>query len=506
MLLIGRKKKIFSALYHISSLFVVRSFSYPVMSRLHPNSISKYLTDHVAPALTAYDPSNRYRFYLGNEAADADSIISALCCAYLSYFLDERAGAVSNVHMPLICIPKEEYQLRPETHLLLEKDSFTFPHSTFGLTRIPSLFDLKKDSSFYSNLLSNAENHRFILLDHNSPSEKFLNIISPPVIQSPGDIVQSQQPAKAVKGHPTRNILSQIVEIYDHHQDSNLYTELLPLEKQNIAFDSTTMKPMVGSTCTLIAEKLLGSLDKLTENGFSSSQMQEVSFLLLGVILLDTMNMDPKLQKGTIRDDHAISSLMQVLNADSTVLVNREELFQQLVSAKNNESFWTSISFLNCLKFDYKLFLSENTKQRLGFSSMLLPVSSVLEKVLKQQGEASNSDIVSSFEELQGFYSKENLDYLFLLTFFQGKREIAVVKRGDELKGDRSARSEEDEVKKLHTYLLSRDHHQLNLSEVFVDENVQDLFQRNGFLILAFSQENITFSRKQIAPILCQFL
>jgi inorganic pyrophosphatase/exopolyphosphatase len=471
------------------------------MARFHDSSISKYLCEHVSPALTSYNPSKRYHFCLGNEAADADSMISALCCAYLSYVLDDRDVTVSNVYVPLICIPKEEYQLRPETNLLLEKNGFTSPQSPFELTRIPSLFDMKKDTFFYSNMLSNRGNHRFILLDHNNPSEKFLNIFAPLSKTLTDESRESVQPDQKEEAG---NILSQIVEIHDHHQDSNLYIELLPPENRNIAFDNNLMKPAVGSTCTLIAEKMLSSLDKLKEKCLSLPQIHEVSFLLLGVILIDTMNMDPKLQKGTIRDEKVISALLEILNTDEA-LVNRDELFQQLIEAKNNESFWMSISFLNCLKFDYKLFFSEKSKQRLGFSSMLLPVSAVLEKIVKQQEQSSSSEVLSPFEELQSFYLNENLDYLFLLTFYQGKREIAVIKRIDK-QSIGSASSEHDELTILHDYLLSPDHHRLNLSETVVMESVRELFRGNGFSIQSYQQENIALSRKQIAPILCQFL
>ena len=50
--------------------------------------------------------------YLGNEAGDADSLVSAICYAFLGGALDE---AGSYAHVPLLSISRGELALRPET-------------------------------------------------------------------------------------------------------------------------------------------------------------------------------------------------------------------------------------------------------------------------------------------------------------------------------------------------------------------------------------------------------
>lgn len=55
---------------------------------------------------------------IGNEAADADSIVSAIC---LAYFLQHAAPAssVKEQCVPVLSLPRAEMKLRPETLVLL---------------------------------------------------------------------------------------------------------------------------------------------------------------------------------------------------------------------------------------------------------------------------------------------------------------------------------------------------------------------------------------------------
>ena len=76
----------------------------------------------------------------------------------------------------------------------------------------------------------------------------------------------------------------------DHHQDQ------WPAELQV----NKTIE-LVGSCCTLVAEKLL-ALDMLDSNMCS---------LLVGTILLDTINLDPRAGRTTHKDKEIVSRLLE---------------------------------------------------------------------------------------------------------------------------------------------------------------------------------------------------
>jgi len=73
---------------------------------------------------------------IGNEAADADSIVSAVC---LAYFLQHTAAAAasdgSTQYVPVLSLPRGEMKLRPETLLLLRlagaAEEASDPHFVF---------------------------------------------------------------------------------------------------------------------------------------------------------------------------------------------------------------------------------------------------------------------------------------------------------------------------------------------------------------------------------------
>ena len=71
----------------------------------------------------------RFNLVMGNQAADADSIISSICLSYLMNH--ERGSMICNgdsadgskdvIAMPIIPISRSEMDLRPETLLLFKR-------------------------------------------------------------------------------------------------------------------------------------------------------------------------------------------------------------------------------------------------------------------------------------------------------------------------------------------------------------------------------------------------
>jgi exopolyphosphatase len=236
---------------------------------------------------------------LGNEAGDADSLISAIALAYI----ESVKGQVPKT--PLLPIPLTDLQTqRPETVHLLHLAGINSAQDLFWSADYPALFE---------------ENRNVTLVDHNRLG---------PVFQASG---------------------WKVVEILDHHVDLGQHLDTCSGHARKIAFQGN--QALVASTCTLIVERL----QELWEPPFPA----DLSLLLLGVILLDSVNMSPAAGKGTTRDAAAIDKLQQETSwndlsketkkALGTSKAVREKpdtlaLFEALQNAKFEGAFWESLS------------------------------------------------------------------------------------------------------------------------------------------------------------------
>lgn len=143
---------------------------------------------------------------MGNEAADLDSMASAVCLAWHMTRKNQDANAV---FVPFIPIPREDFKLRTEA-------AFLFAEA--GLSEADLFFveDINLEALGKNGAL------RLVLVDHNKPGKAFAAF------------------------------MANVAGIVDHHQDEGLFPELV----------NRSIEP-VGSACTLVAEKILadGSLD-----------------------------------------------------------------------------------------------------------------------------------------------------------------------------------------------------------------------------------------------------
>lgn len=112
---------------------------------------------------------------------------------------------------------------------------------------------------------------------------------------------------------------------------------------------------------------------------------QECSLLLEGVVLLDTLNLSPTIQKTTDQD----RSIIQYLDSQHpNYPISQKELFEQLANAKYDPTFWSSISLRDALEYDYKEF--KMGTYHIGWSAILTSLSSFV-------GLKSFEECVSSF-------------------------------------------------------------------------------------------------------------
>mmetsp|Transcript_31691 Transcript_31691/g.57369 ORF Transcript_31691/g.57369 Transcript_31691/m.57369 type:complete len:372 (+) Transcript_31691:2976-4091(+) len=294
--------------------------------------------------------------------------------------------------------------------------------------------------------------------------------------------------------HFNENLI--VVEIVDHHKDEKQYKKTC--EHRNIAFDNG--HALVASTTTLVAERL----QEYHPTPYPSS----IGILLLGVILLDSVNLDESVGKVTQRDEDAVRDLL--LHTDwstampssylkyednGDITVDTNGLFKKLQQSKYDPKFWSSLSVERALRYDYKDFHSH------GF----------LVHALKKQGRHKTNFGIASilmpgldFMNADGFYDStlafmESVQIPFLgimFAFYDEQevfhRQLAFISFDQTV----SLRELVGTLRTSHAY-KSVD---LQLEEVHLPA---ELRKRKN--VCLFDQNNLSPSRKQIGPMLEDF-
>mmetsp|Transcript_30185 Transcript_30185/g.44898 ORF Transcript_30185/g.44898 Transcript_30185/m.44898 type:complete len:489 (-) Transcript_30185:100-1566(-) len=454
----------------------------------HLSMTTKQFLQHYSSSSSPTPQKKRYNIIMGNEAGDADSIISSLAYSYVKSLDDNDDETL--IQQPIVCIPKDDLPLRRETTLLLDLCGIPYRRSD-------DLLFINDES--IETLLSHGhgdneeKNHilQLTLMDHNRIKSS-LNHLS-----------------------------SNVVEIVDHHQDEGYHQETMTTTttSREIAFENG--KATVGSTCTLVAERLFHSLEKKDEIVIDYS----LGLALLGVILIDTMNMNPNAGKGTKRDEAMIHSLLKytdwsnkdskndeklqekIFSSSSTkqgngqVQPNCAALYELLQSSKFDRAFWEDeMNVRDCLRIDYKRFqvsppspTTTTTSLAFGMSSVLLPMDSLVYK--KEGGMASFQ------KEAQDYMESVNVNLLLILSMTivndEAQREMIVIGKGDKI------------VEDVTKYLLESDdaaflecaEKKNDIAVVGDDSDGSDKIPMKWFI-----QGNTKGSRKQVAPVIMRFV
>lgn len=295
------------------------------------SSFSMFATTAQVPAISVFlrnvrshlkGPLNQaYNVVLGNEACDADSIISSICYAHYRHEYNSNGLII----IPVASIARMDLPFRREVKILLDK---------VGM----DLTDLVLAEELPLDLLLENNRVALTLVDHNTLGAKYTKF---------GGCV---------------------TEILDHHFDNGNYAAVDSAYRQ-IAFDANTGKALVGSTCTLIAEKYFAS---------GVPMGQDIATLLLGVIALDTINMSENAGIGTERDRLALQRLREISPH------SQDELFVLLRDAKLDPVFWNELSVADVLRIDYKAFKSPTMNAQglgsVGIAAALQPLKDFLLK------------------------------------------------------------------------------------------------------------------------------
>jgi exopolyphosphatase len=391
-----------------------------------------------------------FQLTIGNEAGDADSIVSALSLAYVNNLCENTRN---RINIPLISVPRADIPLRRDAVLLLD------------IAGVHTDELIYSDDELVNKLLADTADSSITLVDHNRIRSSLSHL-----------------------SHKVSAIL-------DHHEDEQSH-ELVTIESGNriIAFEDGVAT--VASTCTLVAEKMFRIIEP------SASIDRSLGLLLLGVILLDSVNMLPEAGKGTARDKEAIQTLLNRTDwksitkrppalVDDAALdkifpngrdaqPDKTALFDALSGAKFDPKFWKAMSAKDCLRIDYKRFpVADSTVRSIGISTVLMDMKSFLEK---QNFQEAMSDFVES----------ESIDILGVMSMHcndEGTWMRELLMTGIDAKL----------VDSFAEHLLN--HPDAAFLEISEERNCINGCEK----VRLFSQGNIKGSRKQMAPVLFSF-
>lgn len=273
----------------------------------------------------------------GNEASDADSIVSAIAYGFLRHCRNPGDLLV----VPVVQCAREDIVLRRETELLL---------SLCGV----DCGDLVYLSDPGVHLLLGRV-QQVILVDHNKATGPIAEIL--------GHHVGHNKATGPAGSHLLLG--ARVVEILDHHQDKGVH-EAVSGDARRIAFDSG--RATADSCCSLVTEAYLSH-----ELGRELLARDDgaVARALLGVICIDTANLDSV--KACPRDFSAVAE-----NKKLAPMPSQDDLFAQLDAAKFDADLWAGLSVQQCFRYDYKAFSEESWSY--GLSAVLCSLEALSTK------------------------------------------------------------------------------------------------------------------------------
>jgi inorganic pyrophosphatase/exopolyphosphatase len=304
-------------------------------------------------ALAAHSPLPKVNIVIGNEAGDADSMISAITYAYFRQASSAvGAGEVEVMHVPFISCKRADFNLRREaSHLLdLARESECGAGADAALdSELLFLDDLDMHTV---HTLARQSKLQISLVDHNKLTGQLA--MSSGLDECVCDIIDHHRDMNA---HPVRDRImsSDMARVC---KNNSLSLQHVSGGNRLISFDESIGRG-VGSTCTLVAQLMLqwkkrtttapaapaiaavaqgpwvrGTVETASSSSFSSVRLaseepeadrlvfdrspsavlNEVSAALLsGVILLDTINLDPAAGKTTQLDVETVRQLADIV-------------------------------------------------------------------------------------------------------------------------------------------------------------------------------------------------
>ena len=254
----------------------------------------------------------------------ADLDSMASAVAY-AYYASTVAPGARELFVPVMNVPRADYKLRTEATYLMSAAGIEADMLTFiDEVDLPAL--------------KAAGGLKLILIDHNK-------------------LAASQA-----------ELSGAVAGVVDHHKDEALFNDA-----------AVRVIEPVGSCATLVAEALLGA--------DAAAVRPDLATLLLGTILLDTVNLDPEAKRATDKDAAIVARL------EPTATTGRKELFDKLQFEKFNVD---ALDTSDLLRKDYKEY--QMGAVRCGIASVLLSVERWVAK------DAALVDSLGAFAVARGLH------------------------------------------------------------------------------------------------------
>jgi inorganic pyrophosphatase/exopolyphosphatase len=249
---------------------------------------------------------------VGNEACDADSMVSAIVYAKL-----KNMEGSKNEYIPFFQCDDIISRL---DFMGACKEAEFIPDGSIETITPENVKDISK----------------WILVDHHYPTKVFLKVVP--------------------------DAKDKVIEIIDHHSlvaGSNGNSLVKKL-------GDTVENKTIGSCTTLIANRMLRYLEKHNSTVYKSDEIQSLLKLLLCTIMIDTKNLTDA-SKTTEDDRHIVKELKQHTGISDG---DADEIFKRLLDSKYNPDFWEVAPIDKILGYDYKDFKSKKGFT-FGMSSIL---------------------------------------------------------------------------------------------------------------------------------------
>jgi exopolyphosphatase len=405
-------------------------------------------------------PTAHPRLVIGNEAGDADSILSAIGLAYVKTLQKaSQDDGDMELTIPIVSIPAASLKFqRPETTYLLA------------------------DCAGMENIKDDVNDLIAIDQDELLPKQAKLTITDHNFFRKKEDFDWV------------------VTEIVDHHSDEKQHLDTCPSSERNIAFEDA--KALVASATTLVAEEFFASAgeDKMPPT---------LAILLLGTMLLDTVNMSPNAGKGTPRDDAVMQRVLEETdwsqlnlpneilaidsNGETTHAPDPTRLFEKLQDAKFSPDFWNGLTAEQAIGMDFKSFSVPATdsisKSSLGIGSILLEMDHFFQK--------HENVLLQTMARIMEEDQHELLGLMFntLASGDQKRRQLAI------------SSYDKPTVDKLIKYLTvdKVTNPDLEIEVLHTQEEDEAGIDKGTLYVVRMEQGNVAASRKQVAPILTEF-
>lgn len=292
-------------------------------------------------------PPRAVHLVFGNEAADPDSCV---CAITMAAALDVALEGQDALVAPVIPISRADFKLQLDRVHLLKRagldgsgdgPNWTPTHVCFADEVLHHYVAAAEEECTPSQ----PQELHVHLVDHNKLASS-LSALGP-----------------------------RVASIVDHHAEEGLYTESVPAESRLVELG-------IGSCASLVAERLRSMAPSLLQDA-------SVCSLLLGAILLDTVNLDPTAKAQKEREASIAEGLLQTAAPHLGLrpgpgehgVGGRAQFFQELFDVKNDRQLLLGFPTPDLLRQDYKQeAMGQGGALHVGVGSTVVPLPLLLER------------------------------------------------------------------------------------------------------------------------------